>query len=144
MKNIKEKAKKWCSEHSNKGCTEQCDGCWQLKQASGCEQHNMETAYEAGANYVLDLLIAEIKKLNDEAKMHPSDFDCGRLSICKELMNFLDTIECAEWADNHPNAIDFAYLQNWYQDSIDETKQSIWTDKHLEELFNDFYLIPKK
>ena len=144
MKNIKEKAKKWCSEHSNKGCTEQCDGCWQLKQALGCEQHNMETAYEAGANYVLDLLIAEIKKLNDEAKMHPSDFDCGRLSICKELMNFLDTIECAEWADNHPNAIDFAYLQNWYQDSIDETKQSIWTDKHLEELFNDFYLIPKK
>ena len=54
MKSIKEKAKKWCSEHSNKGCTEQCDGCWQLKQAWGCEQHNMETAYEAGANYVLE------------------------------------------------------------------------------------------
>jgi hypothetical protein len=53
MKSIKEKAKKWCSEHSNKGCTEQCDGCWQLKQAWGCEQHNMETAYGAGANYVL-------------------------------------------------------------------------------------------
>lgn len=141
MKNIKEKAKKYCSEHSNKGCTEQCDGCWQLKQALGCEQHNMETAYEAGANYVLDLLISEIKKLNDEAKIHPSDFDCGRLSICKELMNFLDTLE---GADNHHNAIDFVYLQNWYQDSIDETKQPIWTDKHLEELFNDFYLIPKK
>lgn len=141
MKNIKEKAKKYCSEHSNKGCTEQCDGYWQLKQALGCEQHNMETAYEAGANYVLDLLISEIKKLNDEAKIHPSDFDCGRLPICKELMNFLDTLE---GADNHHNAIDFAYLQNWYQDSIDETKQPIWTDKHLEELFNDFYLIPKK
>lgn len=96
MKNIKEKAKKYCSEHSNKGCTEQCDGCWQLKQALGCEQHNMETAYEAGANYVLDLLISEIKKLNDEAKIHPSDFDCGRLSICKELMNFLDTFEVKE------------------------------------------------
>lgn len=54
MKSIKEKAKKWCGEHSNKGCTEQCDGCWQLKQAWGCEQHNMETAYEAGANYVLE------------------------------------------------------------------------------------------
>lgn len=141
MKNIKEKAKKYCSEHSNKGCTEQCDDCWQLKQALGCEQHNMEMAYEAGANYVADLLIAEIKKLNDEAKMHPSDFDCGRLSICKELINFLDTLE---GADNHHNAIDFDYLQNWYQDSIDETKQPIWTDKHLEELFNDFYLIPKK
>lgn len=96
MKNIKEKAKKYCSEHSNKGCTEQCDGCWQLKQALGCEQHNMETAYEAGANYAVDLLIAEIKKLNDEAKMYLSDFDCGRLSICKELMNFLDTFEVKE------------------------------------------------
>lgn len=51
--------------------------------------------------------------------------------------------EGAQWADTHPNAIDFAYLQNWYQDSIDETREPIWTDKHLEELFNDFYLIPK-
>lgn len=53
MKSIKGKSKEWCGEHSNKGCTEQCEGCWQLKQACGCEQHNMETAYEAGANYVL-------------------------------------------------------------------------------------------
>lgn len=50
----------------------------------------------------------------------------------------------ASWADAHPNAIDFTYLQNWYQDSVDEEKEPIWTDKHLEELFNDFYLIPKK
>jgi hypothetical protein len=52
-------------------------------------------------------------------------------------------IEGAKWADQHPNVINFAYLQNWYQDSIDEEKEPIWTDKHLEELFNDFYLIPK-
>ena len=56
MKSIKEKAKKWCSEHSNKGCTEKCDGCQQLRQVWGCEQRNMETAYEAGANYVLDAI----------------------------------------------------------------------------------------
>lgn len=49
----------------------------------------------------------------------------------------------ARWADEHPNAIDMSYLQNWYQDSIDQTKEPIWTDQHLEELFNDFYLIPK-
>ena len=41
-------------------------------------------------------LVAEIEKLKDEAKIHPSDFDCGRLSICKELMNFLDTLEVKE------------------------------------------------
>ena len=50
----------------------------------------------------------------------------------------------AKWADNKPNAIDFAYLQSWYQDSIDSTKEPVWTDKHLEELFKDFDLIPKK
>ena len=50
----------------------------------------------------------------------------------------------ARWADNNPNAFDFAYLQSWYQDSIDSTKEPIWTDKHLKELFKDFYLIPKK
>lgn len=42
------------------------------------------------------------------------------------------------------DTIDMNYLQSWYQSSIDETKEPIWTDKHLEELFNDFYLIPKK
>ena len=53
MKSIKEKAKEWCSEHSNKGCTEQCNGCWQLNSVWGCEQHNMELAYEAGAEYAI-------------------------------------------------------------------------------------------
>lgn len=41
-------------------------------------------------------LVAEIKKLNDEAKIHPSDFGCGRLSICKELIKFLDTLGTKE------------------------------------------------
>jgi len=62
MKSIKEKAKKWCGEHSNKGCTEQCGDCWQLKQAWGCEQHNMEKAYEAGANYVLEKFVDIVNK----------------------------------------------------------------------------------
>lgn len=41
-------------------------------------------------------VVEEIEKLKDEAKIHPSDFGCGRLSICKELMNFLDTLEVKE------------------------------------------------
>ena len=41
-------------------------------------------------------LVAEIKKLENESKTYPSDFDCGRLSICKELINFLDTLEVKE------------------------------------------------
>lgn len=42
-----------------------------------------------------------------------------------------------------------SYLENWYMDSVGQyndpiLNEPIWTDKHIEELFNDFYLIPKK
>lgn len=70
--------------------------------------------------------------IHKAAREHSDNRD-NRMSFC-----------CgARWADNHPNAVDMSYLQNWYQDSIDQTKEPIWTDQHLEELFNDFYLIPK-
>ena len=52
-------------------------------------------------------------------------------------------ISGAQWADNHPKNISMNYLHSWYQQSIDETVEPIWTDKHIEELYNDFYLIPK-
>lgn len=41
-------------------------------------------------------------------------------------------------------AVSRGYLGDWYQQSIDETRPPIWTDKHLDELYNDFYLIPKR
>ena len=46
---------------------------------------------------------AEIKKLEDEAKIYPSSFDCGRLSTCKELMNFIDTLETKEVGEPSKN-----------------------------------------
>lgn len=67
------------------------------------------------------------------AREHSSNRDSRTSFICG-----------ARWSDGHPDAVDMSYLQNWYQDSIDEAIEPIWTDKHLEELFNDFYLIPKK
>ena len=88
MKSIKEKAKKWCSEHSNKGCTEQCDGCWQLKQAWGCEQHNMETAYEAGANYALDSIeefMANIYLGSNAAEMFYKDLKANIHKFIEQL-----------------------------------------------------------
>jgi hypothetical protein len=41
-------------------------------------------------------LIAEIKKLEDSARIYPSSFDCGRVSAYKELINFLNTFETKE------------------------------------------------
>jgi len=46
---LNKEAKIWCAKHSNKGCKDNCSGCWQLKQEWGCEQHNMESAYIAGS-----------------------------------------------------------------------------------------------
>lgn len=42
------------------------------------------------------------------------------------------------------NAVDEGFLQNWYQDSVIETDEPIWTDKHISEVCGDFYLIPKE
>ena len=45
---------------------------------------------------------------------------------------FIDVNEAYEYHD----------LACWYQSSVDDTPP-IWTDEHLEELLNDFYVIPK-
>ena len=41
-------------------------------------------------------------------------------------------------------AIGEGYLTNWYQTSVDITEPPVWTDEHLYELNEDFYLIPKR
>lgn len=42
-------------------------------------------------------------------------------------------------------SVDVGYLNDWYRESlIDETEPPIWTDGHIEEVVNDFYLIPKQ
>jgi hypothetical protein len=40
------------------------------------------------------------------------------------------------------NAVDAGYLEDWYIHSV-ENDEPVWTEAHLDELFNDFYLIPK-
>lgn len=41
------------------------------------------------------------------------------------------------------DAWDKATLSDWYQSSTNKKVPSIWTDRHLEELTHDFYVIPK-
>lgn len=42
-------------------------------------------------------------------------------------------------------SVDFDYLSDWYRTSlVDETEPPVWTDGHIEEVVNDFYLIPKQ
>ena len=34
-------------------------------------------------------------------------------------------------------------LKDWYQHSVDTTVEPVWTDKHIEEVVKDYWLIPK-
>lgn len=41
-------------------------------------------------------------------------------------------------------AVDEEFLHDWYQNSISNTDEPVWTDEHIEEICGDFYLIPKE
>lgn len=42
-------------------------------------------------------------------------------------------------------SVDTGYLYAWYQKSlVGEPVPPIWTDEHIEEVTNDFYMIPKQ
>lgn len=38
-------------------------------------------------------------------------------------------------------AVDIGYLYDWYQHSVPNNE---WPDKYIDEVFHDFYLIPKQ
>lgn len=40
-------------------------------------------------------------------------------------------------------AYDSGTLHNWYIDSVSGEDVPVWTDEHIDELMNDFYVIPK-
>lgn len=52
--------------------------------------------------------------------------------VLGEKKNLLDT------------AYDFATLADWYISSVNGKDTPLWTEEHLTELLNDFYLIPKE
>ncbi|MCD8011620.1 MAG: hypothetical protein LUG99_00310 [Lachnospiraceae bacterium] len=41
------------------------------------------------------------------------------------------------------NAVDSGYLEDWYINSVSQDDEPVWTESHIEELCNDFILIPK-
>ena len=40
-------------------------------------------------------------------------------------------------------AMDESTLYDWYVTSVKRTDTPVWTGEHIEELLNDFYIIPK-
>lgn len=41
-------------------------------------------------------------------------------------------------------AMDESTLYDWYVTSVKQTDAPVWTGEHIEELLNDFYVIPKE
>lgn len=41
-------------------------------------------------------------------------------------------------------AMDESTLCDWYITSVSPKDEPVWTDRHIEELLNDFYVIPKE
>ena len=42
------------------------------------------------------------------------------------------------------NSVGEGYLSDWYISSVDDTEPPVWTDAHIAEVYNDFYLIPRE
>ena len=40
-------------------------------------------------------------------------------------------------------SVDEGYLTDWYISSVSADDSPVWTDEHISELVNDFYIIPK-
>ena len=41
-------------------------------------------------------------------------------------------------------AMDKSTLYDWYITSVSPEDEPVWTDRHIKELLNDFYVIPKE
>lgn len=41
-------------------------------------------------------------------------------------------------------SVDEGFLQDWYQNSVSPEQKPVWSDEHISEVYNDFYLIPKE
>lgn len=39
--------------------------------------------------------------------------------------------------------VDDSYVRDWYISSVSKDDSPVWTDEHVDELCNDFWLIPK-
>lgn len=42
------------------------------------------------------------------------------------------------------NAMDISTLYDWYITSVSQDDEPVWTEKHIDELSKDFYVIPKE
>lgn len=72
-----------------------------------------------------------IQRLKNLIRSAPSHIIIEALGKGIEALEFMDR----EW--------DRVTIENWYIDSVGKEDEPVWTEAHIDELCNDFHLIPK-
>ena len=74
----------------------------------------------------------------DAVTEYLTDKTIGDMTGIQEILERLPSVDIRE------QSVDIGYLYDWYQDSVDPDDEPVWTNKHIDEVFHDFYLIPKQ
>ena len=78
-----------------------------------------------------------------DALGHMMDIDGFRDGWAVSRANVDCMLRALPSAQISQQAVTESYLIDWYINSVDES-EPVWTEEHIYELFNDFYLIPKE
>lgn len=73
--------------------------------------------------------------------IHSSRERCFEYAVYNKLREYEDLEEQGLLLKKE-DAVDEGYLYDWYIHSVSDN-EPVWTEAHLDELFNDFILIPK-
>jgi hypothetical protein len=82
-----------------------------------------------------------MKRLTDEYGICT---DCNGIAFCKtDCMKKKLYDKLKYYEDLEEMVVDDGYLRDWYIHSVCGNDEPIWTDKHIDELCNDFIVIIK-
>lgn len=96
----------------------------------------------------IDLLKGLEQSLDDYCELNDEGKAAFRMAIeALELFGNAEQLPSAQPDVPDTNVRDRAVTESdlidWYINSVDES-EPVWTEEHIYELFNDFYLIPKE
>ena len=82
-------------------------------------------------NYFFILAVSETDK--QEIKKYYFNKEQKGCVVMKQIKDFI-----------MENSVGEGYLSDWYISSVDDAEPPVWTDAHIAEVYNDFYLIPRE
>lgn len=78
----------------------------------------------------------------DTDKMFIKQYQSTAICLCKKCAEKLmqDTIN---YINGYNDCMTKSDMMDWYINSVSPDANPIWTEEHIDELLNDFYVIPK-